>query len=667
MGAVKGPGQRPGVGAVLLGLGRVTRFLGFVLGAGPVPGWRTRSSSIRGRMSRTSTGRCASCWSWPSRSQVAAVRRRAAAGGAGQAAPRPRHRVVRTAARRAVLALSAALRHGQEDGRAAPDAPGGGMRSPFEMPGHTTEDFILRQFSALGKVVAVGQPGEELPLLGARRGYLPLDDWKAPVSALLQGSHTVLLSVAPGPGTEWEFTEALRTVAPERFVLMVACGAGEYDAFRRGVAELYAARRCQEGGSAGRPSPICRTAPYRRRAASGNGCCLSGRSSPSTGSGGPRCSRSSSGSRGCVISGRSGVSSTANCSPCWGGSVVCWLGRSTSCPCSVRRGAREKSGSVAAPGCFPADPCCPAAPPGSVHVHHQRAPGKRRRGGSGWRLTRPVLSVTPGPSACTVSQAVGPGRARGGAACPAWAEGEDQGAAAAPRTPHSIDATCWASGRLAVAGLGPQGHRRRARPADRRDQGFHRARRRTSVQGCPVRPGRPTGPPARGWFSPGAHARTTVAPGRSGTVSAARRRAPETCQERKCSTSTYRSPTSPLAPHRLQRRHDHLRPGRDQTVVPIAVQCGRVEAEGGAGDALALLARVAQAKAAASPGGGGGRDAVGLPAPTAHPVPASRGPAVPPPPRDPRRRQRAHPLQARHVLRRPAAVLPPVWRAGPSP
>ncbi|MGA5412628.1 hypothetical protein [Streptomyces pseudogriseolus] len=143
-----------------------------------------------------------------------------------------------------------------------PEAPGRAWRSPFEMPGRTAEDFLLRQFSSLGEVVAVGQPGEELPLLGARRGYLPLDDWQRPVSALLQGAHIVLMSVAPGPGTEWEFTEALRTVAPERLVLMVACDAGEYDTFRREVAELYDARRHREGGSTWAPFPDLPACPW---------------------------------------------------------------------------------------------------------------------------------------------------------------------------------------------------------------------------------------------------------------------------------------------------------------------------------------------------------------------------------------------------------------------
>ncbi|MFF7505284.1 hypothetical protein ACFZBM_38620 [Streptomyces lavendulae] len=128
-----------------------------------------------------------------------------------------------------------------------PDAPGGLMRSPFEIPGLTQEDFLVRQFRALGRVVAVGQPGERLPLLGAERGYLPVDNWQDTVSEMIQGAHVVMMTAAPGPGTVWEFTEALRTMAPSRLVLLVYGEPAEYGAFGEAVAQGYAERSREEG------------------------------------------------------------------------------------------------------------------------------------------------------------------------------------------------------------------------------------------------------------------------------------------------------------------------------------------------------------------------------------------------------------------------------------
>ncbi|MER8073779.1 hypothetical protein ABTZ59_36775 [Streptomyces sp. NPDC094034] len=65
----------------------------------------------------------------------------------------------------------------------------------------TQEDFLVRQFKGLGRVIAVGQPDERLPLLGAERGYLPVDNWQDTVSDMIQGAHVVMMSAAPGPGT----------------------------------------------------------------------------------------------------------------------------------------------------------------------------------------------------------------------------------------------------------------------------------------------------------------------------------------------------------------------------------------------------------------------------------------------------------------------------------
>ncbi len=123
-----------------------------------------------------------------------------------------------------------------------PEAPGALFRSPFELPGLTVEQFLIRQFAPLGRVVAIGEPGERLPQLGADRGYVPVDDWQDTVSGLIRGAHAVLISAAPGPGTVWEFLQALHTVPPARLVLLVYGTPADYDAFRAAAAREYAVR-----------------------------------------------------------------------------------------------------------------------------------------------------------------------------------------------------------------------------------------------------------------------------------------------------------------------------------------------------------------------------------------------------------------------------------------
>lgn len=68
------------------------------------------------------------------------------------------------------------------------------------------------------------------------------------MSGLIAGAHVVMLSAGPGPGTVWEFVEALRLLPPERLVLL-AYGAGDHDRFRTAVAAEYARRSGTEPGA----------------------------------------------------------------------------------------------------------------------------------------------------------------------------------------------------------------------------------------------------------------------------------------------------------------------------------------------------------------------------------------------------------------------------------
>ncbi|WP_329386147.1 hypothetical protein OG625_27070 [Streptomyces sp. NBC_01351] len=120
--------------------------------------------------------------------------------------------------------------------------PGRLWRAPFELRGLTQEEFLVRRIGRLGRVVAIGRPGERLPLIGAERGYLPLDDWQDTVGELIRGAHVVMMSAAPGPGTLWEFTESVRTVPPARLVLLICTGPEVYEIFRYKAAQEYAAR-----------------------------------------------------------------------------------------------------------------------------------------------------------------------------------------------------------------------------------------------------------------------------------------------------------------------------------------------------------------------------------------------------------------------------------------
>lgn len=94
--------------------------------------------------------------------------------------------------------------------------------APVFRSGRTHEERLGRTFREFGPLIAVGRPGEPLPGgSGARRTYLPLDDWKDTVRELIDNARLVILGAGPGPGTVWEYVEILRRRDPSRLVILV--------------------------------------------------------------------------------------------------------------------------------------------------------------------------------------------------------------------------------------------------------------------------------------------------------------------------------------------------------------------------------------------------------------------------------------------------------------
>ncbi|MEU6335968.1 hypothetical protein ABZ839_16190 [Streptomyces cellulosae] len=130
------------------------------------------------------------------------------------------------------------------------------------------EDLILtmrlrfRSGLRLGRVVAVGRPGERLPLAGARRFYLSEKQWKPTVSAAVRDARLVVLATGTSDGTLWEFTEAVRLLPPKRLMVMVFTDEAEYDRFRSEAGKRFAARAAELPGEEGRKLAAVRWPAY---------------------------------------------------------------------------------------------------------------------------------------------------------------------------------------------------------------------------------------------------------------------------------------------------------------------------------------------------------------------------------------------------------------------
>jgi hypothetical protein len=113
--------------------------------------------------------------------------------------------------------------------------------APSERVVKTYEERLARALRKIGPFVAVGDPAERLPLLGAGRMYAADEDWQATVGELIGRAGVVLLHTGEGDGFDWEVHHVIGRCAPERAILSLPLDASRkepsrqerYDAFRR--------------------------------------------------------------------------------------------------------------------------------------------------------------------------------------------------------------------------------------------------------------------------------------------------------------------------------------------------------------------------------------------------------------------------------------------------
>jgi hypothetical protein len=94
------------------------------------------------------------------------------------------------------------------------------------------EEALARIMEELGPFVAIGQPGERLPPLGASRFYVPGSDWQTFVVDLLGSSRLVLLAAGGTQGLGWELSQCVKLIEPRNLLVLVPASSTAYEAFR---------------------------------------------------------------------------------------------------------------------------------------------------------------------------------------------------------------------------------------------------------------------------------------------------------------------------------------------------------------------------------------------------------------------------------------------------
>lgn len=84
----------------------------------------------------------------------------------------------------------------------------------------TEEEQLVRALTPIGPVIAIGKPGESLPLAGAHRLYVTDDRWQAEVASLMQRARLIVIRSGLTPGLAWELDTVLRLDTPSKLMLL---------------------------------------------------------------------------------------------------------------------------------------------------------------------------------------------------------------------------------------------------------------------------------------------------------------------------------------------------------------------------------------------------------------------------------------------------------------
>jgi hypothetical protein len=97
----------------------------------------------------------------------------------------------------------------------------------------TEEEQLADVLRPFGELVAIGRPGESLPTPGAARIYASDEEWKDVVKRQMQTARLVVIMAAVGENVLWELTQAVRTLEPQKVLILVSeMKAQDYESFR---------------------------------------------------------------------------------------------------------------------------------------------------------------------------------------------------------------------------------------------------------------------------------------------------------------------------------------------------------------------------------------------------------------------------------------------------
>ena len=83
------------------------------------------------------------------------------------------------------------------------------------------EEIAVGALAPLGAAIAIGQPGERLPKLGAIRAYYADDQWQAAVLEWMRRAHLIAIVGGASRWTLWEFKQVLDSAYTDKLLLLL--------------------------------------------------------------------------------------------------------------------------------------------------------------------------------------------------------------------------------------------------------------------------------------------------------------------------------------------------------------------------------------------------------------------------------------------------------------
>ena len=86
------------------------------------------------------------------------------------------------------------------------------------------EAAIADELSRLGPFIAIGQPGERLPRLGAARAYFSDDEWQSAVIDWISRARLIVMIAGRTPWVQWELRQIVRAGQLDKLLILLPPG-----------------------------------------------------------------------------------------------------------------------------------------------------------------------------------------------------------------------------------------------------------------------------------------------------------------------------------------------------------------------------------------------------------------------------------------------------------